>query len=99
MNTLGLTPVTSERPQPGQQPIVAIGLIASGFTAFLLVTLFKTPKGFPLLLTAVIYILLIIGANTSAIHAAGGILRRNVHGIALRTGATAAWLAPLAVYM
>src|SRR6478672_2798379 len=99
MNSVGLTNVTSEPQMGGQRAIVAVGLAVSSVTATLLVTILRLPENIPLFVTALIYILLITGANVLGIHTASNIVRRNIDGLARRSAATAVWIAPLAVYL
>jgi len=79
-------------------PLLA-GLLTAAGTATILVEFVHFPPGWPLPLVAVIYIALIIGANALGINIAGAVLHGRVEGAARITAATAAWLAPLAVYL
>jgi hypothetical protein len=84
---------------PGSMRLAALaGILSSVLMAELLVSLVRW-SGLPLFLTAVLYTAGIVAANAMGVAAAGGILRIGVDGISWRTATTAAWIAPLAVYV
>src|SRR5437016_1494832 len=79
--------------------LLLAGLFTAAVVEWLLVGVLRFRAGLPLVIIAAIHIVLVLIANAVGVQPAGNALRKNVYGVARISATTAAWLAPLAVYL
>jgi hypothetical protein len=79
--------------------ILLTGFAASAVAEWLLLSIAEFRSGLPIVLIAALHMTFVMGANAAGMHVAANVLRRDIDSLAGHSKATAAWIAPLVVYV